>query len=140
MAKAADDIDAHIGSRVRLRRMTVSVSQESLGEALGVTFQQIQKYEKGLNRIGAGRLYRIARILDVPVAYFYEGLPELNGAASLNGLKISAEADERSAEVMSFLTSPEGYSLSSAFARIEDAPTRRRLVDLIRTIACAGSH
>ena len=140
MAKAADDIDAHIGSRVRLRRMMVNVSQESLGEALGVTFQQIQKYEKGLNRIGAGRLYRIAQILDVPVSYFYEGLPELNGSASLNGLKISEEVDERGVEVMNFLTSPEGYSLSSAFSRIEDAPTRRRLVELIRTIAGAGGN
>lgn len=140
MVKAADNIDAHIGGRVRLRRMMSGISQEQLGEALGVTFQQIQKYEKGLNRIGAGRLYRIAQILDVAVEYFYDGLPHLNGEASLkNGASIDPGADQASAEVMSFLASPEGYSLSRAFTRIEDAPTRRRLVELVRTIADAGT-
>lgn len=135
MAKSADSIDAHIGSRVRLRRVMVGVSQEQLGEALGVTFQQIQKYEKGLNRIGAGRLYRVAQILKVEVGFFYEGLPHLNGSAALNGLEVSIEADEETAALMSFLSTPEGNSLSRAFTRIDDGPTRRRLVDLVRTIA-----
>ena len=135
MIKTADTIDAHIGSRVRLRRMTTGVSQEQLGAALGVTFQQVQKYEKGLNRIGAGRLYRISRILDVPVAYFYEGLEEMNGGHAAAASGISPEADREGTEVLDFLSTPEGFSLSRAFSRIEDGATRRRLVDLVRTIA-----
>lgn len=138
MAKSADSIDAHIGGRVRLRRMMVSVSQEQLGDALGVTFQQIQKYEKGLNRIGAGRLYRLAQILKVEVGFFYEGLPHLNGSAALNGLEVSIEADKETVALMSFLSTPEGNSLSRAFTRIGDGATRRRLVDLVRTIADAN--
>jgi transcriptional regulator with XRE-family HTH domain len=128
MTKSANEIDAHIGSRVKLRRMAIGMSQEQLGQALGLTFQQVQKYEKGLNRIGAGRLYRIAQVLDVPVSSFFEGLPEAGGDSS-------AEEIANTAELMSFLASIEGYQLSTAFSRIEDAATRRRLVDLIRTIA-----
>ena len=139
MSKAADSIDAHIGSRVRLRRMMVSVSQEQLGEALGVTFQQVQKYEKGLNRIGAGRLYRISQILKTEIGYFYEGLPVLNGAAALNGLQVSIEADAETAALMHFLSTSEGNSLTRAFTRIDDSATRRRLVELVRTIADANS-
>jgi transcriptional regulator with XRE-family HTH domain len=116
----------------------VGVSQEHLGEALGVTFQQIQKYEKGLNRIGAGRLYRIGQILKVPVSFFYEGLPHLNGAIAKND--VAKKADQESTIVMDFLSTPEGYSLSRAFTRIDDAPTRRRLVELVRTIAEADSN
>lgn len=118
----------------------VGVSQEHLGEALGVTFQQVQKYEKGLNRIGAGRLYRIGQVLRVPISYFYEGLPHLNGAAAGMSKTVGAEVDRESAEVMSFLSTPEGYSLSRAFTRIGDGPTRRRLVELVRTIAEANSN
>lgn len=129
MTKATDSVDAHIGGRVRLRRMTIGMSQEQLGDALGLTFQQVQKYEKGLNRIGAGRLYRIGQILSVPVEYFYEGLPSAAGPVA------TPDADKRGAEVMAFLSTSEGYSLSTAFAQIDDAPTRRRLVDLVRTIA-----
>ena len=127
--KAADDIDAHVGSRVRLRRMTLNVSQEQLGDALGLTFQQIQKYEKGQNRIGAGRLYRIARILSVPVEFFYEGLPVPDNTAS------NDETAVQHAEIQKFLASPDGHALSKAFLRIADAATRRRLVDLVNTIA-----
>ena len=134
MVKAADKIDAHIGGRVRLRRMAVGMSQEQLGAALGVTFQQVQKYEKGLNRIGAGRLYRISQVLGVPVAHFYEGLPHTNGAAPPSRTA-SAEADRESAEILNFLSTQEGYSLTRAFARIEDGATRRRLLDLVRTLA-----
>jgi len=129
MSKIADGVDAHIGGRVRMRRMILGMSQEMLGEALGLTFQQVQKYEKGLNRIGAGRLYRIAQALGVNVECFYEGLPA-NG--TVNG---AAEADRRDAQIMAFLSTSEGYSLSSAFARIEDGATRKRLVELVRTIA-----
>ena len=138
MVKTADDIDAHIGSRVRLRRLTAGVSQEQLGAALGVTFQQVQKYEKGTNRIGAARLYRISRILHVPVSYFYEGLGHANGSA-VNGAE-GADADRNGAEIVEFIATPEGYALNRAFSRIEDGATRRRLVDLVRTIAQAGGR
>ena len=138
MIKTADRIDAHIGSRVRLRRLTAGMSQEQLGAELGVTFQQIQKYEKGANRIGAGRLYRIGRILGVPVGYFYEGLETPNGAGAH---AVAGEADHRSgAQIIEFVSSPEGYALNRAFCRIEDGATRRRLVDLVRTIAQADER
>ncbi|MEM7057857.1 MAG: helix-turn-helix transcriptional regulator [Pseudomonadota bacterium] len=130
--KAADDIDAHVGSRVRLRRMTLNISQEQLGESLGLTFQQVQKYEKGQNRIGAGRLYKIAQILSVPVEFFYEGLPV---AGSLNP---EDSASVRSAEIQRFLASPDGHALSRAFLKIPDSATRRRIVDLVNTIAQEG--
>ena len=109
--------------------MTLGISQEQLGDALGLTFQQIQKYEKGQNRIGAGRLFRIAQILSVPVEYFYEGLSTTGDSPE------SREASERSAAAQAFLASPEGHALSIAFQRIPDAATRRRIVDLVTTIA-----
>lgn len=127
--KSADTVDAFVGSRVRLRRMTINMSQEKLGQALGLTFQQVQKYEKGLNRIGAGRLFRIGLILSVPVSYFFEGLPDQPDQDE------DSEAVRRSVETQSFLSSPEGLALSRAFLRIEDRATRRRLVDLVNTIA-----
>jgi len=133
MVKAADDLDAHIGGRVRLRRMMIGMSQEQLGEALGLTFQQVQKYEKGLNRIGAGRLYRMAQIMRVPIEFFFEGLPEIIEPED------EPERAAQKAEIMGFLSTPEGYALSTAFANIDDSATRRRLVDLIRTIAGADS-
>lgn len=126
--KAADEVDAHVGSRVRFRRMTLGVSQEHLADALGLTFQQIQKYEKGQNRIGAGRLFKIAQILTVPVEFFYEGLRH---PASVDG----EDTERKGAAVQNFLTSPEGYALALAFHQIEDSATRRRIVDLVRTIA-----
>ena len=129
MVRAADDVDAYVGSRVRIRRMTLGISQEQLGAALGLTFQQIQKYEKGQNRIGAGRLFRIAQILSVPVQFFYEGLP-------MTGLDDDADdVAERTAMVQAFLASVEGHALSMAFLKIVDVPTRRRIVDLVNTIA-----
>jgi len=127
--KAADDIDAYVGSRVRLRRMTLGVSQEQLGEALGLTFQQIQKYEKGQNRIGAGRLYRIAQTLSTPIEFFYDGLPPPGNTPD------RADIAERSVEIQAFLASAEGHTLSVAFQRIPDAATRRRIVELVNTIA-----
>lgn len=127
--RSADDVDAFVGSRVRIRRMTLGVSQEQLGAALGLTFQQIQKYEKGQNRIGAGRLFKISQILSVPVQYFYDGLPT-------PGSDVDAEeVAERTASVQAFLASAEGHALSMAFLKIDDVPTRRRIVDLVSTIA-----
>lgn len=113
-----------------MRRVTMGVSQEQLGARLGLTFQQIQKYEKGQNRIGAGRLFRISQILEVPVQYFYEGLP-LNAASGDR----ARSASDQDATVQAFLVSPEGYALAQSFLRITDGSTRRRLVELVSTIA-----
>jgi transcriptional regulator with XRE-family HTH domain len=87
LTKAPNPVDRHVGSRVRMRRMLIGMSQEKLGEALGITFQQIQKYEKGTNRIGASRLHHIARVLGVPVEFFYEGAPEIGTVGASRRLR-----------------------------------------------------
>ncbi|MBN9020093.1 MAG: helix-turn-helix transcriptional regulator [Rhizobiales bacterium] len=126
--KQPNPIDIHVGSRVRLRRMMQGMSQEKLGESLGITFQQIQKYEKGTNRIGASRLQHIASVLEVPVSFFFEDAP---GAATEPGFAESRPA----AFVTDFLASAEGLQLNKAFVRIKDAKLRRRIVELVRSIA-----
>jgi len=125
--KKANPVDAHVGYRVRLRRVLIGMSQERLGELLGLTFQQVQKYERGINRIGAGRLYEVAEILDVPISFFYEGVNGVERSGEGGGLESSA--------VMDFLSSNEGIQLSTAFIGIKDAKVRRRLLDLVRSIA-----
>ena len=100
--KAPNPIDKHVGSRVRMRRMMLAMSQEKLGDALGLTFQQVQKYEKGTNRIGASRLQQISHILQVPVAFFFEGAPNLHGAT--DGMKDAPSP----AYVSDFLATSEG--------------------------------
>lgn len=105
------------------------MSQEQLGAALGVTFQQVQKYEKGQNRIGAGRLYRISTILSVPVQYFFEGLDSGADAPVLPGGEVP------DSEIRAFVASPEGKALSVGFIRIADAATRRRIIELVATLA-----
>jgi transcriptional regulator with XRE-family HTH domain len=129
-SRRANPIDVHVGSRVRLRRMLLGMSQEKLGEHLGLTFQQVQKYEKGINRIGASRLFDLAKVLGVPVQFFYEELPSSGGDA------ISGFAD-RPAEsyAVEFLGSREGLELNKAFARITDARVRRSIVELVRAFA-----
>ncbi len=126
--KKPNPIDVHVGGRIRLRRNMVGMSQEKLGEHLGITFQQIQKYEKGTNRVGASRLQAIASFLEVPVSYFFEGAP---GEGSSEGF---AE-DSQTAFVVDFLSSTEGLLLNRAFARIGDPKVRRRIIDLVRTLA-----
>jgi transcriptional regulator with XRE-family HTH domain len=126
--KQANPIDAQVGNRVRLRRMLVGMSQEKLGEMLGLTFQQVQKYEKGVNRIGAGRLYQVAHILGVPVSYFYE---DVTGQA---GESLPAN-NHASPPVMEFLSSGEGLQLALAFMRIREPRVRKRVIDLIKTLA-----
>jgi transcriptional regulator with XRE-family HTH domain len=126
--KGAGVVDSHVGQRVRMRRTLIGMSQERLGELLGLTFQQVQKYEKGMNRIGAGRLFELAGILGVPVTFFYE---EFQSGATAGGF---AEEDEPP-PVMEFLSSGEGLQLSLAFMRIKDMKVRRRIVELIRSVA-----
>ena len=127
--KMPNPVDKHVGSRVRMRRMMLSMSQEKLGELLGLTFQQVQKYEKGLNRIGAGRLFDVARILGVPIDYFYESAS--NNLAGRSGF---SEGDA-SPPVMEFLSSGEGLQLSLAFMRIKDTKVRKRMLDLVKSLA-----
>jgi transcriptional regulator with XRE-family HTH domain len=129
--KAPNPTDKHVGSRVRMRRMMLGMSQEKLGDSLGLTFQQVQKYEKGTNRIGASRLQQISQILQVPVAFFFEGAPNAQTAGRHEGL---AEAPSP-AYVSDFLATADGLALTKAFMRIEDSKLRRRIVDLVEQIA-----
>jgi transcriptional regulator with XRE-family HTH domain len=128
--KAPNPIDKHVGSRVRMRRMMIGMSQEKLGDSLGLTFQQVQKYEKGTNRIGASRLQQISQILQVPVAFFFEGAPALPGddAAAMNGAPSPSFVSD-------FLASSDGLALTKSFTRIKDAKLRRRIVELVEQIA-----
>jgi len=129
--KAPNPIDKHVGSRVRMRRMMLSMSQEKLGDALGLTFQQVQKYEKGTNRIGASRLQAIANILQVPVSFFFEGAPHGPGGTANAGM---SEAPSP-AYVSDFLATSDGLSLTKSFMRIKSSKLRRRIVDLVEQIA-----
>ncbi|KQR32011.1 MULTISPECIES: helix-turn-helix domain-containing protein [Rhizobium/Agrobacterium group] len=131
--KKPNPIDIHVGSRIRLRRTMLGMSQEKLGESLGITFQQIQKYEKGTNRVGASRLQNISAILNVPVSFFFEDAPGAE-PASASG---SAEASS-SNYVVDFLSSSEGLQLNRAFVKINDPKVRRRIVDLVKALAAEG--
>jgi transcriptional regulator with XRE-family HTH domain len=129
--KAPNPIDKHVGSRVRMRRMMLGMSQEKLGNNLGLTFQQVQKYEKGTNRIGASRLQQISHILQVPVSFFFEGAPTNTGAARIDGVNDAPSP----AYVSDFLATSDGLALTKAFMRISDSKLRRRIVDLVEQIA-----
>src|SRR3954471_5891744 len=127
--KTPNPTDKHVGSRVRMRRMMLGMSQEKLGDALSLTFQQVQKYEKGTNRIGASRLQQIAHFLQVPVSFFFEGAPDLApGSAGMTGAPSPSYVSD-------FLATSEGLALTKAFMRIKDPKLRRRIVDLVLQIA-----
>ncbi len=113
-----------------MRRMLLSMSQEKLGEALGLTFQQVQKYEKGMNRIGAGRLQQIGQILSVPPSYFFEDMPDAQAPNAE-----AAFAEDSSSALLQFLSSTEGLLLTKAFVRIKDAKVRRKVIDLVTAFA-----
>lgn len=127
--KKPNPIDAYVGGRIRLRRNMVSMSQEKLGESLGITFQQIQKYEKGTNRVGASRLQAIASILSVPVSFFFEGGPG-SGIEGAGGFSESSDQDS----IMAFGSSTEGLQLARAFLKIRDPKLRRRVIDLVKAM------
>jgi len=124
--KRPNSTDAYVGSRVRMRRKVLGMSQEKLGEQLGITFQQVQKYEKGANRIGASRLQTISQVLDMPISYFF---PQETPAAG--GMGESGQSDY----VSDFMMSSEGIELNRAFAQIKDPKLRRKVIDLVRTMA-----
>jgi transcriptional regulator with XRE-family HTH domain len=127
--KAPNPVDKYVGSRVRMRRIMLGMSQEKLGEALGLTFQQIQKYEKGTNRVGASRIQQISEILQVPVSFLFEGGPSgiANGESFGEGSSPTYVSD--------FLATSEGLALTRAFTRISDGKLRRSIVDLVEQIA-----
>ncbi|MBC2884047.1 helix-turn-helix transcriptional regulator [Ochrobactrum sp. CM-21-5] len=128
--KKPNPIDIHVGSRIRLRRNMLGLSQEKLGESLGITFQQIQKYEKGTNRVGASRLQAISSILNVPVSFFFEDAPG-SGVSGQDGF---AE-DNEATYVVDFLNSNEGVQLTRAFTKISDPKVRRKIIDLVKSLA-----
>ena len=129
-------IDVHVGSRVRLRRTLLGMSQEKLGDAIGLTFQQVQKYERGANRIGASRLFDLSRVLDVPVSFFFDDI-----ATRPAGLEPSETAGESEGEAGRLEADPmmrrETLELVRAYYRIPDSQIRRRLFDLTKAIANA---
>ncbi|AQX19173.1 helix-turn-helix domain-containing protein [Bartonella sp. WD16.2] len=123
--KKPDPIDVYVGTRIRLRRNMLGLTQEKLGEQLGITFQQIQKYEKGTNRVGASRLQAIAEIMDVPVSYFFD-----------KGITQSVEGfAESESNFMDFCSSSEGIQLMRAFTNILDAKVRRKIIDLAKALS-----
>lgn len=126
--KSPNPIDRHVGSRVRLRRKILDMSQERLGESLGVTFQQVQKYERGVNRIGASRLYALSQVLNVPVGYFFEGVE-----AGESGLGMSDA--EQPPLMYDLIQSTDGVDMASAFSKIEDPKVRRRIIELLRALS-----
>lgn len=118
-------VDLHVGARIRMRRKILGVSQERLAEDLGLTFQQIQKYERGANRVSASKLYEIARSLQSSVGYFFEGLADTVDGMSENGEPF----------VHDFLMTPEGLELASLFPKITKPKVRRRILELVRSMA-----
>jgi transcriptional regulator with XRE-family HTH domain len=127
--RSPNPVDLHVGGRVRMRRKMLGVSQERLADALGLTFQQVQKYERGANRVSASKLYEIARFLSAPISYFFEGLsdPTASGAP---------DHDEASEQFMhDFLMTSEGLELAAAFPRIRRSRLRRRVLDLVRALS-----
>jgi transcriptional regulator with XRE-family HTH domain len=124
--RLANAVDKRLGQRVRARRLEIGMSQEKLADLLGVTFQQVQKYEKGINRIAASRLFDIAAALEVPISNFFEGL-----AAG----RAAGVADEAESFVHDMLATPEGLQLVALFSAIDSQRVRRRVVELVRAIA-----
>jgi len=134
--KNPNPIDIHVGARLRMRRVLQGMSQENLGERLDLTFQQVQKYEKGANRVSASRLYQIGEILKVPVEFFFDGLPDPSTLGTSDGL---AEAAPE-APLMDFLSSAEGIQLNKVFAEIRGSEVRRKLIELARAIVAQQKH
>lgn len=132
-SRRANPMDVHVGTRVRLRRTLLGMSQEKLGEHLGLTFQQVQKYEKGVNRIGASRLFDLAKVLNVPVQFFFDKAPPRLEATATGVPGFQDTPDET--YIVEFLSTREGLELNKAFARISDAKVRRSIVELVRSLA-----
>lgn len=130
----SDPIDVHVGSRVRLRRTLLGLSQERLGEAVGLTFQQIQKYERGANRIGASRMYDLAHVLDVPVSFFFDDMPDDVKQRDATPLQVPADEEAPGAEPNP-LNRRETLELVRAYYRIQSARMRKRMFELVKAVA-----
>lgn len=126
--RKSTSVDVHIGGRIRARRKAIGVSQEQLATRLGIAFQQVQKYEHGANRVSASKLYDVAKVLDVPIAYFFEGLAAAEFTAP----------DPREKGLRVFLESEEGRELAHAFPRIPEAHLRRKVLELVRGVVRAS--
>jgi transcriptional regulator with XRE-family HTH domain len=127
--------DLEIGRKIRALRLERGLSQSGLAEGIGLTFQQVQKYEKGVNRIGASRLFQISKILDVPVQFFFEEAPHIDGRATPG----MAEGDSE-AFILEFLNSREGLELNRAFVKISDPKVRKSVVDLVRALSASAGN
>jgi transcriptional regulator with XRE-family HTH domain len=125
--KSSNPIDKHVGSRIRMRRLMLDMNQRKLGDALGITFQQVHKYETGANRIGASRLHHIAQILRVPPTFFFED--DMPAAGDSKHMIASANT------IMDFMATSEGLALAKAFMKIRSMPVRRRIIELVEEIA-----
>ena len=130
--KKPHPIDVHVGGRVRLRRTMLGMSQDKLGEALGLTFQQIQKYEKGVNRIGASRVFEISKVLGVPIQFFFD---DFGGGANRTYGFAESGSEVDASPLMDLLNTHEGVQLCRFFADIKDPKVRKRVLELVRTLA-----
>ena len=126
--RSPEEVDIHVGARIRMRRRFLGLTQQQLAEHLGLTFQQVQKYERGANRVSASKLYEIARALQTPVPYFFEGLTE-------SGQTGTDEARGAELSIREFLLTSEGQELASLYPQIQHARLRRQVLELVRTIA-----
>lgn len=126
--RSASHIDLHVGTRIRIRRQLMNMSQEKLGDSLGVTFQQVQKYERGTNRVGASRLWNISRVLDVPISFFYDGLDD-------DFEYVQAAENKQMPIVYDFINSSDGVAFAKAVSCINNKAVRRQLLELARSLA-----
>ena len=127
VAHRSHPTDKHVGARLRMRRLMLDMTQDVLAKALGLTFQQVQKYEKGANRISASRLQHLCKILNVPVSFFFEGVPQTNGTPDpVEGGEAAAMTD--------LLATPDGIALVTAYTRVRDLKVRRAIIALVEQI------
>ena len=131
--KSSNSIDKHVGSRIRMRREMLTMSQTKLADALGISFQQVGQYEKGTYRIGASRLHHSSQILQVPATFFFEDTPDLPGATAKS-------APASPTPVMDFMTTSEGLALAKAFMRVRDGQMRSRIINLVEEIAAEDAR
>lgn len=129
--KKPHPIDVHVGGRVRLRRTMLGMSQDRLADSLGLTFQQVQKYEKGVNRIGASRVFEISRVLGVPIQFFFDDYDFVTGRS----YGFAENGADDGASMMELLNSPEGVQLCKHFASIKDAKIRKRVLELVKSLS-----
>lgn len=128
--KTPNPIDVHVGGRIKLRRNMLGISQEKLGDALGITFQQVQKYEKGANRVSASKLQMMAEILNVEIEFFFKDAPR-----NVQSSNADKSIDDPSEKFLSFMSSTQGIQLNRAFVQIEDPKVREKTIQFVKAIA-----